>query len=65
MQHIYKSRSLGAWQYLAILPFADLCSQTVWKLYYALIVGFAEDVIANIEDGTDSRFFFSNILRMS
>lgn len=51
MHHIYKSRSLGAWQYLAILPFTDLCSQTVWKLYYALIVGFTEDVIENVDDG--------------
>lgn len=51
VEHIYKSRSLGAWQYLAILPFPDLCSHTIWKLYYALIVGFTDNVIENVEDG--------------
>lgn len=61
IQHIYKSRSLGAWQYLAILPFSDVCSQTIWKLYYALNVGFVENVIENVEDGNNNTIFISTI----
>lgn len=49
--YIYKSRFLGAWQYLAILPFGDLFIENAWKLYYSLSVGFVDnDVIDNIED---------------
>lgn len=41
--YIYKSRSLGTWQYLAILPFSDVYIGTLWKLYYFLVTG-EEDI---------------------
>lgn len=49
---IYRSRCLGAWQYLAMLPFGDLSVETVWKLYYFLVAGGPSDVIeADSSDG--------------
>lgn len=48
--YIYKSRFLGTWQYLAILPFSDLFIENAWKLYYSLTVGFVDDVIENIDE---------------
>lgn len=48
---IYLSRSLGAWQYLAILPFSELHSNTIWKLYYMLTTGFSNKLIENVTDG--------------
>lgn len=49
--YIYRSRCLGAWQYLALLPFADLRAETVWKLYYFLVAGGPAGVIDD-GDGT-------------
>lgn len=49
---IYRSRCLGAWQYLALLPFGELRTETVWRLYYFLGVGGADGVVnGNGEDG--------------
>lgn len=50
--YIYLSRFLGAWQYLAILPFSELHITTTWKLYYMLTSGFSKDLIENVTDGT-------------
>lgn len=50
-QYIYRSRCLGAWQYLAILPFSELHIGTVWKLYHLLTVGFTKDAIENVTEG--------------
>lgn len=48
--YIYRSRCLGAWQYLALLPFADLRVATVWKLYYFLSAGGPASVFDDVED---------------
>lgn len=48
--YIYKSRFLGTWQYLAILPFSDLYIENAWKLYYSLSVDFADNVFENVEE---------------
>lgn len=48
---IYLSRSLGAWQYLAILPFSELHISTIWKLYYMLTTGFSKELIENVTEG--------------
>lgn len=61
-QYIYRSRCLGAWQYLAILPFSELHINTVWKLYHLLTVGFTKEAIENVTQGTwpiHFTFFFS------
>lgn len=42
-RYIYKSRSLGTWQYLAILPFSDVCIGTLWRLYGFLVTGASID----------------------
>lgn len=60
--YIYKSRCLGAWQYLAILPFSELYPETLWKLYYSLATGFDEDVIENITEDFKVRIFMPDFL---
>lgn len=59
-QYIYRSRCLGAWQYLAILPFSELDISTVWKLYHFLTVGFTKDAIENVTDGRLTRLLCSS-----
>lgn len=53
---------MGAWQYLAILPFSELYPETLWKLYYSLAVGFNEDVIENISEGEIESLSVSHII---
>lgn len=55
--YIYLSRFLGAWQYLAILPFSELHITTTWKLYYMLTNGFSRDAIQNVSDGNQKYNF--------
>lgn len=45
---IYRSRCLGAWQYLAVLPFVELRAETVWKLYVFLVSGGPAGVIDGV-----------------
>lgn len=49
--YVYLSRFLGAWQYLATLPFSEVHITTAWKLYYMLTSGFSKDLIENVSDG--------------
>lgn len=71
--YIYLSRFLGAWQYLATLPFSELHIKTLWKLYYMLTSGFSKESIENVTDGTKLvkilhlcalNFIFSFLFRM-
>lgn len=50
--YVYLSRFLGAWQYLATLPFSEVHIATAWKLYYMLTSGFSKDLIENVTDST-------------
>lgn len=59
---IYLSRCLGAWQYLAILPFAELRTETLWKLYYLLITGFDRSSIEDVDNDYEAIVMLSNIL---
>lgn len=54
--YVYLSRFLGAWQYLATLPFSEVHISTAWKLYYMLTSGFTQDLIENVKDGMSAAF---------
>lgn len=47
--YIYRSRCLGTWQYLAILPFGELSADTVWRLYFFLVAGGPEAIIDDMD----------------
>lgn len=55
--YVYLSRFLGAWQYLATLPFSEVHITTTWKLYYMLTYGFSQDLIENVTDGMYGKHF--------
>lgn len=59
--YIYLSRFLGAWQYLATLPFSELHIKTTWKLYYMLTSGFSKDSIENVTDGNRIRKLYNEM----
>lgn len=60
--YIYLSRFLGAWQYLAILPFSELHITTSWKLYYMLTSGFSTDLVENVTDGGETINSFLHVI---
>ena len=49
--YIYKSRCVGTWQYLVVLPFYNITIDTLWKLYYFLTNGFKEESIDDVDEG--------------
>lgn len=49
-QFIYRSREIGTWQYLTGLPFDQLSTNALWKLYYCLHMNeFNEEIIAEVK----------------
>lgn len=40
---IYSSQRLGAWQFLAVIPYSVVSERTLWKLFYLLHCEMEED----------------------
>ncbi|XP_017889287.1 ectopic P granules protein 5 homolog isoform X2 [Ceratina calcarata] len=47
---IYSSRRLGAWQYLASIPYHMISSKVLWEIYYVLHVDFCRNQYLNIDN---------------
>lgn len=57
--YLYSSQKMGAWQFLAVLPYNKVSTKTLWKIYYVL-----HDVENNSEiilDPTDNTDYESKI----
>lgn len=51
IQCIYSSQTLGAWQFLAIMPFEVISSLPLWMLYYMLLDGYVGvEILQNVNN---------------
>ncbi|KAK5643248.1 hypothetical protein RI129_007093 [Pyrocoelia pectoralis] len=55
-QYLYSSKKMGAWQFLAVVPYHLVSMQTLWKIFYLL-----HDDDANIVDSPSSVDFKQKI----
>ncbi|KAJ7394035.1 Ectopic P granules protein 5 [Desmophyllum pertusum] len=63
-QQIISAHKLGAWQFLADMPFGSVSSETLWKLFWALHVDVTKlDSVASIQNEDSIRDDWREVLQ--
>lgn len=63
--YLYSSQKLGAWQFLAVVPYHIVTIKTLWKIYYFLhsADSYAQDILNPLDDNDYSKLLWDPELR--